>query len=107
MFTGVPTFTTSHPDPVGVDQVQSHLRYVADDGVPVALILAGVTVEASIVQVAPLPETVISHLSQSVTPPVAAAIVTTPSAPVPVVVSVILLHSTSFILPPLVESVAV
>lgn len=62
---------------------------------------------ASIVQVAPLQDTVMSHLSQSVTPTAVLAIVTTPSALVPVVVSVILLHSAIFRLPPLAESVAV
>ena len=62
---------------------------------------------ASIVQVAPLPLTVISPLSPSVTAPPVLAIVTIPSAPVPVVVRVIFAPSTSLILPPVAESVAV
>jgi len=65
-------------------------------------------VSASIVQVAPLPLTVISPLSQSVTPaPPVLAIVTIPSAPVPVVVRVIFAPSTIFKLPPVADRVAV
>lgn len=66
------------------------------------------TVALSIVQVAPLPLTVISHLSQSVThaPPIL-AMVTIPSEPVPVVVRVIFAPSTSLTLPPVADSVAV
>lgn len=63
-----PVFVTV-PDHDGVLQVQSHRRNVVDEGVPVAFILAVVTVEASIVHTVPLPLTVISHLSQSVTHP--------------------------------------
>lgn len=56
---------TISPDQAGVLHVQSHRRNVVDEGVPVAFIFAGVTVEASIVHTVPLPLTVISHLSQS------------------------------------------
>ena len=59
-----PVFVTV-PDHAGVLQVPSHLKNVVAEGVPVAFILAGVTVAASIVQVVPLPVTVISHLSPS------------------------------------------
>ena len=55
--------------PNGVLQVPSHLKNVEAEGVPVAFILAGVTVAASIVQVAPLHDTVISPLSPSDTAP--------------------------------------
>ena len=60
---------TTSPDPAGVLQVPSHLKNVVAEGVPVAFILAGVTVAASIVQVAPLAVTVISPLSPSDTAP--------------------------------------
>ena len=63
-----PVFVTV-PDPAGVLQVPSHLKNVVAEGVPVAFILAAVTVAASIVQVAPLPVTVISPLSPSDTAP--------------------------------------
>lgn len=58
---------TTSPDPDGVAHVLSHLRNVDADGVPVALSFAIQTTLLSIVQVAQLPETVISPLSPSVT----------------------------------------
>ena len=57
------------PPLLGVSQAPSPRRNVVALGVPVALIFATVTTELSIVQVAPDPETVMSPLSPSLTPP--------------------------------------
>jgi hypothetical protein len=57
------------PPPLGACQDPSPRRNVVALGVPLALIFATVTTELSMVQVAPDPETVMSPLSPSLTPP--------------------------------------
>mgnify|MGYP003662501922 CR=1 FL=1 len=69
--------------------------------------MAGAVVAFATVPLTPFAVVTDTDVTVPLPPPPVLAIVTMPSAPVPVVVRVILLPSTSFRLPPVADSVAV